>query len=89
MAGAAVLAGSAAMAQTVSPVPPVTPEQHFPPGYLEAVATGYDHGPSMPDSKIDKLSNGSPATAGVLPRASATTVEVAYVSSQARKKNLK
>ena len=42
-------ANSVALAQGTMPTPSaVTPEQKFPPGYLESVATGYDNGQAMP-----------------------------------------
>ncbi|WER50009.1 hypothetical protein CupriaWKF_23215 [Cupriavidus sp. WKF15] len=41
-------ANSVALAQGTLPVPSaVTPEQKFPPGYLESVATGYDNGQAL------------------------------------------
>lgn len=42
-------ANSVALAQGTLPAPSaVTPEQKFPPGYLESVATGYDNAQAMP-----------------------------------------
>lgn len=42
-------ANSVALAQGTLPAPSaVTPEQKFPQGYLESVATGYDNGQALP-----------------------------------------
>lgn len=48
----ALCANSIAHAQPAAPVQSlVTPEQTFAPGYLEAVATGYDNGQALPGSE--------------------------------------
>lgn len=73
-------ANSVALAQGTLPVPSaVTPEQKFPPGYLESVATGYDNGQAMPP--VEGMAPVRP------PRAGMTRVELPGVPppmSQAR-----
>ncbi|CAG9172454.1 hypothetical protein [Cupriavidus pinatubonensis] len=66
-------ANSVALAQGTLPGPSaVTPEQKFPSGYLEAVATGYDNGQAMHPAE---------GMAPLRPRAAATRVELPAVSS--------
>ena len=45
-----LLLAGAVQAQTA-----VLPEQHFPPGYLESVSTGYENGSEIPGASMDDL----------------------------------
>jgi hypothetical protein len=59
-------ANSVALAQGTLPSPSlVTPEQKFPPGYLESVATGYDNGQAM--HPVEGMSSVRPSRAGMTP----------------------
>jgi hypothetical protein len=46
--------GAFACCSTAFGEPAVTPEQNFPPGYLESVSTGYDNGQAVQAQTPDK-----------------------------------
>lgn len=57
-------ANSVALAQGTLPTPSaVTPEQKFPQGYLESVATGYDNGQAL--HPVEGMSPARPARAAM------------------------
>ncbi|WP_432260985.1 hypothetical protein [Cupriavidus sp. TMH.W2] len=49
-------------ANSLGAEPAATPEQKFPPGYLESVATGYENGAATQAPAVDKTQATTPGT---------------------------